>query len=223
MESGTAFVVVRAEHVAAMRERLKGAWPVVVFADADSLQVLAALMASAPTVLAIQQTFAATSRGATLVARLKTEPLLSGTAVRVLIEDEDTTPLILSQTTLSPEESLFATSRPLDRAGTRQAARYPMNRLAIAVNGAPGHLVDLSVTGAQVQVPVRLRPSQVVRFILPDGSADTRCRGIVAWSIAVPSGGSVQYRAGLEFISPDSARLAAFCAQFGGAAEPNPR
>lgn len=223
MDSATAFVVVRADHVAATRERLKGEWPVVVFSDADSLQLLAALLAGAPTVLAIHQTFAATSRGATVVARLKTEPRLSVTVVRVLIEDEDKTPLLLSQTTLSPEEALFETSRPLDRAGTRQAARYAMNRLAIAVNGERGHLVDLSVTGAQVQVSMRLRPSQVVRIIVRDQSADIRCQGTVAWSIAVPSGGTVQYRAGLEFIGPDSARLTAFCAQYGGAAQPQPR
>ena len=185
--------------------------------------MLAALLAGTPTVLAVHQTFADTSRGATLVARLKAEPRLIGTVIRVLIEDEDKTPLLLSQTTLSPEEALFETSRPLDRAGTRQAARYAMNCLAIAVNGEPGHLVDLSVTGAQVQLSGRVRPSQVVRILLPDRSADIRCRGTVAWSIAVPSGGAVQYRAGLEFIGPDSARLTAFCAQYGGAAQPQPR
>ncbi|MEO8682971.1 MAG: hypothetical protein ABI665_28250, partial [Vicinamibacterales bacterium] len=144
MESATAFVVVRAEHVKAIRECLAGAWPVFVFEDADSLKVLAALLARVPTVLAIHQTFAATSRGATLVSRVKAEPRLIGTAIRVLIEDEGKAPLLLSQTTLSPEEALFATSRPLDQAGTRQAARYPMNRLRISVNGEQGHLVDLS-------------------------------------------------------------------------------
>ncbi len=223
MDSETAFVVVRAEHVTAARECMQTAWAVTVFADADSLQVLETLTGHAPRILAIHQTFAATSRGATLVAMLKGEPLLIGTEVRVLIEDEDGTPLFLSQETLSPEDALVATSRPLDRAGTRQATRYPMFRREIAVNGEHGQLVDLSVTGAQVQVPVRLRPSQLVRLILPDGSADTRCQGIVAWSIAVPSGGMVQDRAGLEFINPDVDRLTAFCIRFGGTAEPTPR
>ncbi|MEO8678237.1 MAG: hypothetical protein ABI665_04275, partial [Vicinamibacterales bacterium] len=75
----------------------------------------------------------------------------------------------------------------------------------------------------QVQVPGRLRPAQVARIILPDESGDIRCQGTVAWSIAVPSGRAVEYRAGLEFISPDSARLAAFCAAHGGEAEAFPR
>lgn len=217
MDYLTAVVIVRSEHIASIRERLGDASPVAVYADADSLHVLAALLARPPDILVIHQTFAATSRGATLVARIKSEPQLIGTSVRVLIEDEDTAPLMLSQTTIAAEDALLETSRPLDRAGTRQAARYPMNRRSVVVNGEPSHLVDLSVTGAQVQVPMRLRPSQVVRLVVPDEAGETRCQGTVAWSIAVLSGGTVQYRAGLQFINPDSTRLAAFCTRFGGA------
>jgi hypothetical protein len=221
MDSPTAIVIARPEHLVGMRKRLQGdASSVAVFADADSLQVLTAILVHPPKILAIHQTFASTSRGATLVARLKSESHLHGIEVRVLIEDEDKAPLILSQTTLSPEKALLETSRPLDRAGTRQAARYPMKRRTVVVNGESSHLVDLSVTGAQVQVPMRLRPSQVVRLVLPDDSAETRCQATVAWSIAVPAGGTVQYRAGLEFISPDSTRLTAFCTRFGGAPDP---
>lgn len=139
----------------------------------------------------------------------------------MFIEDEDRAPLILCQTTLAPEVALLETSRPLDRAGTRQAARYPMNRHGVIVNGEPCQLIDLSVTGAQVQIPMRLRPSQVVRFTVPDESGDVRCQGTVAWSIAVPSGGTIQYRAGLEFINPDAKRLASICARYGGAPDPN--
>ncbi len=72
--------------------------------------------------------------------------------------------------TFSPEMALHEASRPLDRAGTRQAVRFAMHRRVIFVNGEGGHLIDLSVSGAQVQVQSRLRPSQVVRMILPDKS-----------------------------------------------------
>lgn len=222
MDFPTAAIIVRVEHQALMRERLGGASRVTVYSDADSLHVLAAIETHPPEILVIHQTFAASSRGATLVAGLKSRPG-TGTAVRVLIEDEDTAPLMLSQTTLSGEDALLETSRPLDRAGTRQAARYPMHRRAVVVNGESGHLVDLSVTGAQVQVSTRLRPSQVVRVVLPDESGEMRCQGTVAWSIAVPAGGTVQYRAGVEFINPNSTGLLAFCTRFGGAAEPNQR
>ena len=200
-----------------MRKRLIGdASHVEVFSE-DSLQVFEALLAHPPKMLAIHQSFAATSRGATLIARLQAEARLKSIEVRVLIEDESKVPLILSEMSFSPEKALHEASRPLDRAGTRQAARYPMDRRAIFLNGESGHLIDLSVSGAQVQVLKRLRPSQIVRLILPDASGELRGQGTVAWSIAVPAGGTIQYRAGIEFINPDSAGLSAFCARFGGA------
>ena len=78
----------------------------------------------------------------------------------------------------------------------------------------------MSVTGAQVQISVRLRPSQVARFSLSDETGELRCQGTVVWSIAVPSGGSIQYRAGVEFVNPDQKRLAAMCAKYGSAPDP---
>ncbi|OFW38979.1 MAG: hypothetical protein A3J29_12355 [Acidobacteria bacterium RIFCSPLOWO2_12_FULL_67_14b] len=223
MEVPTAVVIARPEYLAAIRERLGGISSVAVVSDTHSLDVQASILARPPEILVIHPAFAASSRGATLVAMLKSKPRTTGTAVRVLIEDENKAPLLLSQTMLPAEDALLETSRPLDRAGTRQAKRYPMNRRAMVVNGEPCHLVDLSVTGAQVQVPMRLRPSQVVRFVLPAQPADIRCQGTVAWSIAVPSGGTVQYRVGMEFVNPDSTRLAAFCTRFGDTPDPNSR
>lgn len=210
-------VITRPEHVVAMRKRLlREDSPVEVYAD-DSLKVMDFILERPPKTLAVHQTFAASSRGATLVARLKSESRLSGVEVRVLIEDEDKAPLILSEMSFSPEKALHEASRPLDRAGTRQAARYAMHRRAIFVNGEGAHLIDLSVSGAQIQVPSRLRPSQVVRMILPDAAGELRTQGTVAWSIAVPAAGAIQYRAGIEFINPNTVGLSAFCARFGGA------
>lgn len=190
------------------------------FSEAESLSVLAAILARPPRILALDPTFVATSRGATLVARLKADSHASGIELRVLIEDEAKVPLLLSQPAVSAEKALLQTSRPLDRAGTRRAARFPMNRRAVLVNGEHSHLVDLSVTGAQVLAPMRLRPTQTVRLTLSDGSTETRCQGTIAWSVAVPTGAVVHYRAGLEFINPDTTRLAAYCTRFGGS--PNP-
>lgn len=224
MESqNTAVVITRPDHVAAVRKRLLGEDShVTVFSDADSLQMLDVLVARPPKTLVLHQTFAASSRGATLVARLQHDPGLRDIEVRVLIEDEDTAPLLLSEMTFSPDRALYEASRPLDRAGTRQAARYPMHRRNIFVNGEAGHLIDLSVSGAQVHVPSRLRPSQVVRMILPDDAGDLRSQGTVAWSIAVPAGGVIQYRVGIEFINPNTVGLSAFCVRSGDAPDPKP-
>lgn len=217
MATPSVIVIVRPEHLPSIRKRLAGAEAVAVCSEADSASLQDTILARPPEVLVMHATFATTSRGATLVAGLKAKPHATGTAVRVFIEDDDKAPLLLSQGSMSPNDALLETSRPLDRAGTRQAVRYPMNRRPVVVNGEPAQLVDLSVTGAQVQVPMRLRPSQVVRFAMMDETGDTRCQGTVAWSIAVPSGGSIHYRAGLEFINPDAKRLATLCARHGGA------
>lgn len=220
MATPSAIVIVRPEHLTSVRKRLAGADAVAVCSEAHSANLQDTVLARPPEILIMHAAFATTSRGATLVAGLKAKPHATGTAIRVFIEDDDKAPLLLSQTTLSPNDALLETSRPLDRAGTRQATRYPMNRRAVVVNGEVAQLVDLSVSGAQVQVPMRLRPSQVVRFAMTDEAGNTRCQGTVAWSIAVPSGGSIQYRAGLEFINPDAKRLAALCARHGGAPDP---
>jgi hypothetical protein len=154
------------------------------------------------------------------VAGLKARPNGTGTAIRVLIEDEAKAPLMLFQPSLSAYDVILETSRPLDRAGTRQASRYPMERRAAVVNGEPCQIIDLSVTGAQVQVPIRLRPSQVARLSIPDDAGELRCQGTVVWSIAVPSGHGIQYRFGVEFVNPDRKRLEAICAKFGSAPDP---
>ena len=220
MPIATSIVIVKPEHLVSVRKRLADAELVAVISEADLLQLQDNLLAQPPEVLVMHSAFAATSRGASLVSALKLKPRETGTAVRVFIEDEVKAPLILAETALAPTEALLETSRPLDRAGTRQAARYPMNRRAMAINGEAAQLIDLSVSGAQVQTTLRLRPLKMVRLVLPDGTGDIRLQGQVAWAIAVPSGGSIQYRAGLEFVNPERKQLTMFCTVYGGAPDP---
>ena len=222
MANAPTVVIVRAEHVVAVRKRMADDASVIVVSEIDLLNLHDAILERAPQSLVMHQAFATSSRGAQLVSSLKAGFLTTATTVRVFIEDEDRMPLLLAEESLGSAKALHDTSRPLDRAGTRQAARYPMNRLPVAVSGETGQLVDLSVSGAQVQVPMRLRPSQVVRLILPfEGSGgDLKCQATVAWSIAVPAGGMIQYRAGVEFVAPDTTKLAEYCKLFGGPPDP---
>ena len=216
MDALVVIIIAKSEHTAALRKRLGTHSTVAVFPDSESLQALEAILNRPPKILVLDPTFASTARGAALVARLKTESHLRGIDLRVLIEDETKVPLVLSQPVTAPEKALLQASRPLDRAGTRRAVRFPMNRRAVIIDGEHSHLVDLSVTGAQVQVPMRLRPAQLLRLTLLDGSTETRCRGTVVWSVAVPVGAAVQYRAGVELTDPDTQLLEAFCARCGG-------
>jgi hypothetical protein len=95
-----------------------------------------------------------------------------------------------------------------------------MNRREIVVNGDRAQLIDLSVSGGQVQTPQRLRPLKVARVVVPGDGGDLKLQGTVAWAIAVPGGGAIQYRAGIEFVNPDKTQLAAFCAKHGGTPDP---
>ena len=205
----SAIVIVRPEHVVSIKKRLGGEEIASVVSEADIVQVQDTLLSRPPEILIMHSAFATTSRGATLISALKAKPRETGTAIRVLIEDE-MIPLIITEASLPPHDALLETTRPLDRAGTRQAARHAMNRRAVAVNGDSGQLIDLSVSGAQVQSTQRLRPLKMVRLVLPDATGDIRLQGTVAWAIAVPTGGAIQYRAGVEFVNPDKKMLDTF-------------
>ena len=211
----TTVVIVRPEHLGPVRKRLNDAAYIEVVSETELLNVQEAILARPPEVLAMHPAFAATSRGATLVSAIRSRPNEHGTALRVLIEDDVEAPLLLSQPALADAEAILETSRPLDRAGTRQAIRYPMNRRNIAVNGERAQLIDLSVSGAQVQVAARLRPMKVVRLSIDDGQGAVRMQGTVAWASAVPARGVIHYRAGIEFVNPDHRWLSNFCTSHG--------
>jgi hypothetical protein len=220
MASVTSIVIVRPEHLVSVKKRLAEAEFVAVFSETEWLRVEDSVLAQPPEVLVMQAAFASTSRGAALVSAIRSKPREHGTALRVLIEDEVKAPMMLSEPDLPPADALLETSRPLDRAGTRQAARYPMNRISIVVNADQGELIDLSVSGAQVQVMQRLRPLKVARVAIPTEQEKMKLQGTVAWAVAVPTSGVIQYRAGIEFVNPDRKKLAAFCAKHGGAPDP---
>jgi PilZ domain-containing protein/head binding protein len=211
----TAGIIAKPEHAAALRKRLGSDSLVVLFSDSESLGAFDVLVNHPPKILALDGQFAATARGAALIARIKAEPLLQEMEVRVLIDDEDNVPLLLNQPLSNPRTALLQTSRPLERCGTRRAVRFPMDKLPTMVNGERGQLVDLSVSGAQVIALNRLRPGQPIRVVLFDGETQIRCRGSIAWSVALPVGPSVHYRAGVEFNTVDTDVLAAFCRRHG--------
>ena len=82
---------------------------------------------------------------------------------------------------------------------------------ASSSTGRTATLVNLSSTGAQLLVHMRLRPSEPLRLALIDSDAEVKVRGVVAWSSVEPSNGALAYRAGVEFINPDALSLDAFC------------
>lgn len=215
--SPAVIVIARSEQAAGLRKRLATDSTVVLFSEAEALKALDAVLDHAPRILALDRTFAATARGAALVRQVKSETHASVTDVRVLAEDEDNQPLILSGR-IASVESVLKASHPLDYCGTRRALRFAVvHEVAVAVNGERGRLINLSFAGAQVVVPLRVRPEESLRLALMDGSDETRVRGVVAWSTAEPNGPMVIYRAGVEFVDPDTQRLEGLCIRHGTA------
>ena len=158
--------------------------------------------------------FVTTARGAAFVAHVKADECLGTIDLRELTQDDTHLPMVLDQRITSAEAALLATSLPLDRCGTRQVTRFPMRgHVKVLANGEPSQLVNLSMTGAQVLTPSRLRPEQSVRLTLHDESAETRLNGVVAWAVAEPAGAAVRYRAGVALTDPDPHILEAFCSR----------
>jgi hypothetical protein len=205
-------VIARAEHEVALRKRLGSEQSVALFADSEALKAFDAVAAHPPKILLLDRTFAFTARGASLVSRLKGDQRMGAIDLRVLTEDETSSPLILETKSLGLEGAVLKTSHPLDYCGTRRAPRFPITDSAgVVVNGENGTLVNLSATGAQLVVRTRLRPSEPLRLALIDSDAEVKVQGVVAWSSVESDHGALAYRAGVEFISPDAVSLDAFC------------
>ncbi|OFW29604.1 MAG: hypothetical protein A3H97_01550 [Acidobacteria bacterium RIFCSPLOWO2_02_FULL_65_29] len=212
MTGPSVIVIARSDQAVGLRKRLGNDPSVALFSDCDSLKALEAILSGPPKILALDRGFVATARAAALVARVKAEPHLRATDVRVLAEDEAHLPVLLSSRAPGLEGALMRSSYPLDYCGTRRAPRFLTNRdVRVTVNGQGGHVVNLSCSGAQLMATVRLRPEETIRLALVDGQGEVRLKGVVAWSVAVPYNGAVCYRAGVEFVDPDSMTLEAFC------------
>lgn len=205
-------VIARSEQAVGLKKRLSHEPNVALFSDCESLKALEAILAAHPKILALDRTFVATARAAALVARVKAEPQLRATDVRVLAEDESNLPVLLSARVPGLEGALVRSSYPLDYCGTRRAPRFMTTRdVNVSVNGKNGQLVNLSCIGAQVRASLRLRPEEAIRVALIDDQTEVRMKGLVAWCVAEPIDGNVTYRAGLEFVDPDSMTLDEFC------------
>jgi hypothetical protein len=82
--------------------------------------------------------------------------------------------------------------------------------IALQIDGNPGKLVDLSMTGAQVLTPSAVNPNRLVTVTLPLGDGALACKAKVAWSRLEPRAGRLWYRAGVQFTSVDPQGLEGF-------------
>ena len=200
----------------------EGAGEVLAFSDADALRALEVITERRPSVVALERLFAATPRGAALINRIKADPSLAQSEIRVVSHDTPYT-----RVSRTPGDGAGHTAagvalahapeaaRPLDQRGTRRAPRFRIaGSVGILVDGNAASLVDLSTLGAQVVSVTILKPNQRVRMSLSDAHATLRFNASVAWaSFEIPPKSGPRYRAGIEFLDADGAAMDAYCSR----------
>lgn len=176
----------------------------LTFFEVDALSALQAIVKHRPQVVALERTFAVTPRGAALINRIKADPTLRQTEIRVLAHDSDYTRVVPRAGPSAPA---------LDQRGTRRAPRFKMaDKVSVELDGTAGKLVDLSTVGAQVVSPGGLKPNQRIAMALIDKTSNVRFNASVAWTAYETSlSGAPRYRAGINFEDADPAPVDAFC------------
>jgi len=204
-------IVAAPEHLPALEEQ-GDFGHALAFSDSDALKALEAIMRERPRLIALEKTFATTSRGAALIKRIKADRKLRNCEIRIVSYEGDGG--VTSDAEATPEAEGEAPAAPLDQRGTRRAPRAKVvDAVEVLVDGSPATLVDLSIVGAQVVSPTILKPNQRVRMILPDEERPIRFAAAVAWAaFEMPKSGP-HYRAGIEFFDADAADMERFIEQ----------
>ena len=214
-----------ADVLASLKERADiAAGEVLTFTDADALRALEVITKRKPAVVVVERVFAGTPRGAALINRIKCDPSLLGSEIRVVSHDDKhvwAPPRRSSEAagghgaTAVASAHAISSVQPLDQRGTRRAPRFRLSgEMEVLVDGNQAVLVDLSTLGAQLVSATVLKPSQRVRIALFDSKGTVRFNASVAWaSFEIPPESVPRYRAGIEFIDADPAAVDAYCAR----------
>jgi hypothetical protein len=198
----------------------------LAFSDTDALRALDVISRRRPRVVALERTFATTPRGAALINRIKADPTLSGSEIRVVSHDDDSRvvsraaagdraaePEPAGSTAPAPiAAAVIAPAPPLDKRGTRRATRYKIAGVVeVIVDGNSATLVDLSTNGAHVLSATILKPNQKLRMTVADEQITMRFNAIVAWAFfEMPPKIGPRYRAGIEFLDANAADVDAY-------------
>jgi archaeosine-15-forming tRNA-guanine transglycosylase len=184
----------------------------VAFADSDALRALDVITTRHPAIVALDRAFAASPRGAALINRIKADPSLTDSEIRVVSHDTAHAAVVSSRSGQAAgagvSDAPTQMAQPLDEQGTRGTPRVAIAKgVEALVDGNAAILVDLSMGGAQVLSAAVLKPNQRVRVALTDPHGSIRVNGVIAWAtFEIPP----RYRAGIEFLGGDSAAIEAY-------------
>ena len=200
---------------------------ILTFTDADALRALDTITRRKPAVIALEKMFASTPRGAALINRIKADPSLTESEVRIVTRDSDFTRVSAQRPDPAPPSpahgggtaTATATTeaaprvQPLDHYGTRRAPRFKVSgTVDVLVDGNSATLVDVSTVGAQVLTSTVLKPNQRIRMALPEDNGAIRFNAAVAWAkFEIPPQSGPRYRAGIEFLDANASTLDAYC------------
>ena len=185
----------------------------LTFVDSDALRALEVITKRRPAIVALDRAFAASPRGAALINRIKGDPSLTGSEIRVVSHDSHHARVVSAAEGSSGlagiSDAPTQMSQALDASGTRGAPRVAMAKgVEALIDGNAAVLGDLSIGGAQVLSASVLKPNQRVRLTLSDAGGAIRISGTVAWAtFEIPP----RYRAGIEFVGAgESAAIEAY-------------
>jgi hypothetical protein len=199
-------LIAPADLLPAIRERAgESDGEVLTFSDKEPLRALSVIMKRRPKVVTIERLYAATSRGAALINRIKADPKLANSEIRIIAHNSD-------YMRISPRKPA-AVTEPLDQRGTRRAQRFKVSAGSIVrVDGNAGTPVDLSSVGAQIVTTGILKPGQRVRIGLEDALGVLEFNATVCWaSFEIPPDSRPRYRAGFDFLDADGPAIEAYC------------
>jgi hypothetical protein len=185
----TTVLIASPEHLSALHKGdLRDA---LAFAGNDTLAALDVIKNQCPSLIALEDLYAVTSRGRALIARIEADPLLRGCQIRIVTHVAEPPAL-----------------EPIDR---RRAPRFLVaDGVEVRFDGHRALLVNVSLGGAQVISARAFRPNQRGKVTLNNANNAMRMACGVAWAALEFVGGTPQYRAGMEFSDPDTAALQAF-------------
>jgi hypothetical protein len=195
----------------------------LAFSDTEALRALEVISRRRPQVVALERVFASTPRGAALINRIKADPALTQSEIRIVSHDSDDSRVVPrtaagdsgtkgSQPAGAAVPVVTGGSGALDQRGTRRAPRIKIaGGLDVIADGNVATIVDLSTVGAQIVSATVMKPNQKLRLTVADTQSTLRFNAIVAWaSFEIPAESGPRYRAGIDFVDVNSADLETF-------------
>ncbi|MBW8867272.1 MAG: PilZ domain-containing protein [Acidobacteria bacterium] len=182
---------------------LNGHGELLTFSDIEPLRALDTISKRRPQLIALERLFAVTPRGVALINRIKADPALRDSEIRVLEHNSDYSRVVPRPAAVLP--------LPIDQRGTRRAPRLRMaDKPTVIVDAKIATVIDLSTVGAQVVLSVGLKPNQQTEVAFNDGTTRVKCMATVVWTSFEMTESGARYRAGLDFVDADAAAIDAY-------------